>query len=310
MQKFVLCAFAALSSVFAQDYFPLQTGNQWLFRGSRFGQTLTIEVGESAKFDGVDYFAVTGFSPDRRWLRRADDGSILEYDENAKAVKPYLSPQYPEGQRFVADVGPCNQAAVVQSRNSKIFIPAGGGFDNALEIRYVDSQCADAGIETDFFLPDVGPAKRVETSFAGPVTYDLVYARVNGAAVLTQDEVSFSVSTPSPIFDSSPVFVRMTIRKGGPQPLRLDFSSGQIFNVELTDSDGVTVYNWMIGRLFIAQTQNIYVNGEKNWLLEFTPPGGLKPGFYTLDAYLTTADTPDRPYRAKVLVQVVTKKFQ
>lgn len=306
--RFLILAAAVIASAaptFAQNFFPLQVGNQWLFRGSRFGQTLQVEVTDARKFDGNEYFAVTGFGSERRWLRHADDGSLVEFDLNTNSIRPFLNFQFPEGLRFATSLNDCTKTALIESRQARVKTPATGDRADALQVRYVDSPCADAGVEADFFLAGVGPVKHVETSFAGMVTYELVYARVGDFLTLSQPETSFSVSTPSPIFSNSPIVARLNIRNGGSEPLRLEFDSGQIYNLVLSDADGNVVYNWMAGRLFIAVLQSITVTTEKNWLVDFTPPGPMKPGRYTLEAYLTTSGTPERPYTAKVAVEVV-----
>lgn len=264
-----------------------------------------VEVVDTQKFDGADYYAVTGFANERRWVRRADDGSLVEYDMDSNSVRPFLSLQFPEGQRFAANINECTKTGIIESRNAKVKTPATGDRTDALQVRYIDSPCADAGVESDYFLAGVGPVRHVETSFAGPVAYELIYARVGGFLTLAQPENSFSVSTPSPILPNSPVVARLNIRNGSSEPLQLDFDSGQIYNVVLSDADGNVVYNWMAGKLFIAVQQKITVAAEKNWLVEFTPHGPLKPGRYTLEAYLTTSGTPERAYRASVVLQVV-----
>ena len=170
-------------------------------------------------------------------------------------------------------------------------------------LRYSDSICADAGIVADFFAPDIGPVSRSETSFAGPVSYELVYARVNGFIALTQPETGFSLSTPSPIGENGRIFARMTIRNGGTDPLMLRFNSGQTFNLELTTEAGQPVYNWASDKAFIQVIQDVSIAREKNFVVEFAVPGGLKAGRYLLEAYLTTA--PPQGFRAKVLLDVV-----
>ena len=110
-----LALFAASS--FAQNYFPLASGNQWIFRANRFGQTLNIEVGSARIFEGVEYFGVTGFSHPGavRWLSQTEAGVIVEYVEDQKKSRPFLSLLAPVGERFDANVDGCNRSATVMT---------------------------------------------------------------------------------------------------------------------------------------------------------------------------------------------------
>jgi hypothetical protein len=310
MMKRILIGIAAASAaVLAQDFFPLQTGNQWVFRGSRFGQTRTVEVGEVRAFGGVEYFQVRGFAQDgQRWLRRNSEGAVVEFDQSSNAERPFLSLNLAAGERFETSIHECNKTGVIASREAKLSIPGIGDFSNAVEVQYQITNCADFGFTNDFFLADVGPVKRVETSIAGPVTYELLYARVNGFLTLAQPETSFALSILSPIEAGGRIVARMTVRNGNPkEPLRLNFTSGQIFNLEVRDAAGEVVYNWASDKLFVAALQSIDVQTEKNWLVEFEVPNGLRPGTYTVEAYLTVSGTPDRPYRARVPLVVSSR---
>jgi hypothetical protein len=300
----LLFGMAAALSLFAQDYFPLQKGNQWAFRGSRLQPSMVVEVVDSAEFEGQEYFGVAGLSGGRakRWLRKTAEGALVEYDMQSNSTRPFLALQSPEGERFPANVDECNKAAVIRSKASKVSVPA-GSFDNAEEVQYLESNCADAGVVKDYFVPDLGLVKREETSFAGPVIYELVYARINGFISIGQPETAFSLSAVAPVRTDGKITARLTIRNGGPAPLVLHFTSGQIFNFEVINAAGETVYYWAADKLFPAIIQDITVETEKNWLVEFTVPNGMRPGKYKLEGYLTTA--PTQPYRASIEIEVV-----
>jgi len=310
MMKRILIGIAAASAaVLAQDYFPLQTGNQWVFRGTRFGQTRIVEVGEVRAFGGAEYFQVRGMAQDGpRWLRKNRDGAVVEFDQSSNAERPFLALQLAAGERFDTSIHECNKTGMIASREAKLSIPGVGDFSNAVEVEYQITNCADFGFTNDFFIPDVGPVKHVETSFAGPVTYELVYARVNGFLTLAQPETSFALSVVSPIPSEGRIVARMTVRNGNAkEPLRLNFTSSQVFNLEVRDAAGEVVYNWASDKLFLAALQSIDVQSEKNWLVDFEVPNGLRPGTYTVEAYLTVSGTPDRPYRARVPLVVTSR---
>jgi hypothetical protein len=299
----------AASPSFAQDYFPLAIGNQWIFRSSgRFVHNLHIEVGSPKVFEGVEYFAVYGIQPilDRpRWLRTAEGGAIVEYVEPQKTSRPFLSLDKPVGETFAANVDGCNRSATVTARDAKLSLAAAGDFTNILSVKYSDSICADTGLDTDFFLPNIGLVKRIETSFAGPVTYELAYARVNGFILLHQPETSFGLSTPSPIVEGSRIFARLTLRNGGKTPLRLNFNSSQQFNLILTEAaSGRVVYNWASDKLFLQALETMEIEDEQNWTVDFPTPEPLKAGSYILEAFLTTSSR-SQAYRSTVSIDVV-----
>ena len=307
--KLFLGLAAVAFTLCGQDYFPLQKGNQWAYRSSRSEETKTIQVGDSLQFNGKDYFRVTGltaFSPSAfsgRLLRQTEEGAIVEWDERFNSERAFLSLQAAEGEIVFSRADECSNASEVITRDAKVTVPA-GAFEKSVEIAYREMQCADRGVVSDFFAPNIGLVKRVETTFAGPVTYELVYARVNGVTTTGRDETSFAVSASSPAKIGELMTARLTIQSGGGRTaLALDFADSQVYNLQLIDSAGAVVYNWSTGKGFLTATQRIVVDGEKTWLVQFAVPSDVKPGMYKLEGYLV--NNPQRPYRASVALQVV-----
>ena len=299
MRLFLLSAALAATAT-AQNYFPLQTGNQWVYKASSpFGSPFVAEVNDARDFNGDTYYWVTGLKAPGAWLRTTDAGDLVEYDVDSQSVSTWVAFSAPEGGGFASSIGPCSALGVLTSKSSKLSVPVGDY--SAAEISY-SGPCAVAGITSDFYVPNVGLAKRIETSFTGPRTYELIYARVNGFITLQQPEVSFSLSATSTVKPGDPITARFTIRNGGSDPLALHFNSGQIHNIIIRDAKGVEVYNASLGIFFTQIIQTINVVTEKNWVVTFTPRVELEPGRYALEAYLTTADR--QPYRAQVDIEV------
>ncbi|BDC50698.1 hypothetical protein F183_A30140 [Bryobacterales bacterium F-183] len=305
--KLTYAFWALLAPLYAQEYFPIQPGNEWVFRGSRFEQTRVISVGESATFDGQTYYAVTGVTPERHWLRNPGDGSVVEYDTNTMTARPFLSLQYGEGQSFPVQLPPCNQQAVIATKGRGLVTPA-GDFANTVEVRYPNPSCADAGIEQEFFAANVGPVKRVETSFAGPVTYELAYAKVGGVLTLTsKSESSFGIGVvPPAATGDGALFVRLTLKNAGPEPVILNYRSGQEYDFRVRNAAGEVIYVWSSTRLFPAVIQTIRVEKEKTWATSFTVPGGLRPGKYSIEGYLTTVEPQNFVARTEFQVPEVS----
>ena len=229
------------TALFAQvEYLPLYTGNQWVYRGAA-GQ-FTVSVEKAAEFDGHEYHLVRGFpSMPEVYLRSDDEGRVWMWDSEAKIEKIWLD--------FTASEAPtgvdrCNALSRVESRDAKYSGPV-GDFVNALRVRYTYGGCADAGIDSDVFLPYVGLVQRMAQTIAGPRAYDLVYARLGAVAVVTEPEVSFGVAV-----DRAGTSVRLTLRNTTGTPLELEFGSGQTFDVAVRDEAGKDVWVWSDGRNF------------------------------------------------------------
>src|SRR4051812_11307413 len=59
----LLCTFACLPALAAApDFFPLQAGNQWVYRtgGTRTGDPLILEITQARDFDGVTRYLLHG----------------------------------------------------------------------------------------------------------------------------------------------------------------------------------------------------------------------------------------------------------
>ena len=264
------------SAVWGQvDYLPLQTGNQWVYRG-KTGQ-FTVSVEKPATFEGREYFLVLGFpSTPEVYLRNDGKGRIQMWNAAAKRERVWLD--------FTADeaptgVDPCNALSRIESREAKYSGPV-GEFTNALSIRYTYAGCADAGIDGDVFLPYVGLLQRSAQTIAGPRPYDLVYARLGEMAVITEPEVSFGVAV-----DWAATSVRLTLRNRTDVPLVLNFPSGQTYDVAVRDEDGNGVWTWSADRTFVQILRTEQVSGERLWVV--TLPA-LKPGRYSVEGWLTT----------------------
>ena len=92
----------------------------------------------------------------------------------------------------------------------------------------------------------------------------------------------------------------MTLRHTSQEPLRLDFSSGQTFDVSVVDEKDVPVYRWSADKSFIAALQSIEVTGERNWSALI--PAIRAPGRYTVEAWLTTSG--GQPFKASASIVV------
>ncbi len=268
----------------AAEYFPLAVGNQWIYRveGALGNETVVTEVRGTEKVDGHQYFVYQGIDGQTVRLRLNDQDQLLLL--RTDGTEGLWADFTAEG--YEATFEHCTGAATVEARDSKVELGK-RRFTDGLAVRYGPANCADAGITREIFLPAVGLAEREVTTFGGPRVYRLTYARVGGTAMFGGPEHSFRLSLDKLAYEREFEFnARMTLENSTARPLQLQFSSGQSFDLYLSDARGNRVYTWSATRLFIAVMREETVEGEKNW--SATDRLQLEPGQYTMEAVVTT----------------------
>ncbi|MBI3678856.1 MAG: hypothetical protein HY235_00370 [Acidobacteria bacterium] len=289
----LFCALAA----FAQqpDYFPLQVRNQWIYRsGGAFGvaDPLVVEVTGARAIAGNEYFTISGFPGGAILARKNDTDTLVFYDQRTEGEKPWIAFGAATGDSFRSQVHPCNTSGVIQTRDGKLRSPI-GEFSNALEARYVVSNCADAGITSEAFLPEVGLAQRRYSTIAGERIYELIYARVSGFTVFSEKEISFGLTLDAAVYPpAGAITARLTLRNTQDQPLRLMFPSGQDYDLVIRNQMGEEVHRWSRGRAFPLVFRTWDFSGERNWVVLDALGGrgsALAPGNYTATASLAVS---------------------
>jgi hypothetical protein len=298
------------------DYFPLQAGNQWVYRtgGTRVSDPLVLEVTKSSDFDGITWYLLHGMRNGDYWLRMDDDGKLYSYDPKTKEQKLWYDFQSAEGEVFATAIPYCCGKAVIAKRGANYSGPL-GDFDSGLEMRYPG--VFQIGISRDVFLPFVGLVYRMENT-GGPsiATYELIYARMAGVTVLSAPELSFGLALDSAVYTAdmmppirlgySPMMTaRFTLRSTA-APVQLAFRTGQVYDFVIRNQDGEKVFRWSSGKFFTDALHTETYLGEKNWVLTVPLSGAdgkpLSEGSYTAEAWLT-ADGP-RTFRARAGFQI------
>ena len=196
-----------------QEYLPLQVGNQWVYRQvTGIGRgTFVTEIAGTQDVGGRTYFDLRNFFG-RNWLVRASDTNQLVALADDRKSEVLLADFAGDGQ-FRTALDDCAGPAKVTSRNVKALVVQ-GELDGALRIDYSPGKCADAGLTSDTYYPYVGLVERTETSFAGPVTWRLVYSRTGGVTVLAQSENSFALTLDKAAYKTrgDAVLARLTLR--------------------------------------------------------------------------------------------------
>ena len=282
------------SSAFAQDYFPLHVGNQWIYRSSLGARSSALSVVDIPKTEIVSdktYFVVRGFEGGTALLRQSEDGTLYNYNQETKAEEVWAVFSTKEGDTYRTAINPCTQTARVVSRSAKSSVPA-GDFTNALQINYPAANCADAGLDSDFYAPYIGLIERTSITIAGPRRMQLIYARVGGVTVLSGSEVSFSVALDKTVYaEGEAATVRLALRNTTETPLKLDFTSGQRYDIAIRNSAGAEVYRWSAARTFAAVVgSETIAGGEINYADSI--PLAFPAGRYSFDAWITNTQAP------------------
>src|SRR5713226_5644460 len=167
-----LCAALALSgaaTLFGANFFPLQNGNSWTYQVAGQPRLLTVQVGVPATVNDRTYFPVTGYA-EKRVLVRYDADQLLYLDE--ETGRESLLTSFLPGSTWTAPFRQCQETGEAQGPRVKHDGPA-GPIDQVLEIRYVTTNCADAGVLSEEFTENVGMLRRTVQTIAGPRRWDL-----------------------------------------------------------------------------------------------------------------------------------------
>jgi hypothetical protein len=284
------------------EFFPLQVGNEWIFRlagpnaEKRFDGSAEVPV--SAKilrtetFRGEVYYLTRGLAPRDLWLRMSPEGQLWARDEENLGEILLVDFSAPDGQRFASAWDACTTRGFVAGRQEERTLPF-GIFSNLLRVNYLPERCADAGIAADWFLPYVGLVRREHITVAGPRVYEMVYARVGGVLVTGEPEVAFSVAMDQPVYaPASRAYARLTFRNTHEKPVELSFRTSQRFDVLVRNERGAEVYRWSADKGFLQVLGVERLTGETNFAIEFplndVTGQALPPGRYSLEGWITS----------------------
>lgn len=312
MQRIVTAIIVLGSTAFAQDFFPLHTENQWIYRTRGFGagSITTVEITGTRVVNGQTYAVATGFGSDPELLRLGAGGVLYRYQELSRQESVWADFSVAAGATYKTSLNICNQSAVVSSRTATADTPA-GVFANSFAVDYPDGNCNDAGFNADAYAPGVGLVRR-EWSGRGAHAIELIYARIGGVTVYSEPSVGFSLAIDRAVYITRPnaappeLSARITVANSLPSPIELAFNSGQRFDVVIRDSGGREVDRWSIDKLFVAVAGTEVIGpGERNWVatMRLGRSAPLPAGRYTCEVVLTTTV---RQWAASVGFEIAT----
>jgi len=312
---------AGLAPAAAEDYFPLEAGNQWIYRAAGRTETMTVEVVRTVVKANRAYSYVSGFPEGDVYLRMGDDGTMYAYDADTGKEGIWAAFGAAEGTEYDTVIGSCNPRARIASRAAK-YEGIIGSFSTALQIAYPPGKCADAGITEELYLPWVGLVRRTNTTIAGPVAYELIYAQLGGVTVIAGQGLGFGVAIDRALYTVNlmpPVdltkavpemTLRMTLHNWTGAAVDLNFASGQSYDVVIRDSRNQIVYQWSEGKAFtlVYRYEKLGPRQERSYVVVVHLAGKdgqpLPQDTYTVEAWLTAGN--GKLYAATTAFQVQT----
>ena len=298
MRYLISILISAGSLLSAADFFPLSPGNYWRLRSSQ-GATQEIQVGFTLlSYGQQDYYRLSGYRAERTWLTREPSGDLkwLDLDNESTEVLTRFGVE-PGG--YWTRLGVCPQRA--QVKEQRVEWGKAGRRLPALQIQY-EGGCADNSILEELYLENIGLVRRVVSTLAGPVRYELAEARVGDLIFADQAGSMFDVSLPQATYQSkdgtveTKVNIRLSIRNT--EPMRLFFGTIQEFELKLFDPNGTLIWRWSEDRAFLPVIREELLL-EKSWNQEVSWKG-LRPGIYTVEGSLTNSG----PYRFASTTQI------
>ena len=294
--KFVFGVVVLISPALAVDFFPLEPGNMWVYRASGSADRFTVSIGPPTMKSGREYYVLFGYVPQPELVRLNEDKDLVRLDQNTGNEQLLTSLRTLRGRWWEASARGCREEGTTLDRGT-VHDGLAGPIRDVREISYRVIGCADFGVESEQYAGNIGMVRRVNNTISGPVTYDLVMARVGNIVINAMPHASFSVS----LGDTSPTEVTMILRAQTNSPFTqtLGFPSAQEFDAVVRDEQGRVVWKWSEGRVFAAAEHEMILTSD--WAVPITIPRDVLQGFartatYTVQAWLTTASSS--PYFA------------
>jgi hypothetical protein len=293
MPRLAALALFSTAGALAADFLPLKEGNTWTYRDASTGRSFTIKTGTQFYIDGRVYYSLAGYADSSATAPklpvRIDERGDLVYFDEEKYVERVLTSFTPfERGWWEAPARMCAEEGQTLEKPVAYDGPV-GSFAEALQIRYRNLGCADAGVESEVFLANVGMVRRVEQSIAGPRQYDLTYAKIGNMVVDATRKARFTVSLDYPA-QSEDVVVTLRLESDPIVPLKLKFNSGQEYEVQIVGESGRKLWTWSAGQAFIQALHERTVTG--GWTITVTAPRSalLAESAVTVKGWLTTSE--------------------
>lgn len=318
-------------------YFPLRHGYKWTYVvKSPISQTTTtwqVEVlsppPSATPVSG--YYPLRGYfrMDETRAVRATPFGTVVEQGPEGERKLWYeLDAQV--GESWTMHVAPplpsCEDGAVLTmtARDERVSVPA-GDFSRVLRVDRLASQCADAGIVSEWFAPGVGLIRREEQTIAGPVISELVSAELGNdvwpassyTTALHLSKAQFFNDLMPPVDPDTLAHVRGTFvmaNRAAEVPTEFVFSGCKSLTLEIQNAEGTIVRKIEVDDGGCCECDSLVtVDLSKeplrlafDFVLVDTEGKPLPDGFYSLTAVLNSQDPPALRPAARARIEVAS----
>jgi hypothetical protein len=152
----------------AQNYFPLAVGNRWEYIDEARNRRVIVEVTGVDEIDRKKWFKVRWLDGTERSLQVDPRGQLLELDRRRGEEVVWVNFASPLDKTYRTGNDPCTEGAHLTAKDA-----------NRVEIGY-HNRCLDGGLLRETYIDSVGLSERIQVTYAGPMRYTLVSARIGG----------------------------------------------------------------------------------------------------------------------------------
>lgn len=195
---------------------------------------------------------------DNQWLWLSNDGQQVYWMNESQELDLLFDANDPVGTEYSVRIGGCTERAVLAEKLSSMSMTA-GTFDNAIRLDF-SGYCHDAGLESAWFVPSVGLVKWTQDSLIGSVEFELEHAKVGDMTLPNQDGIELSAQFPAEtvmLNKDKAIEAAITLVNHSDETIRLDFTSGQTFDIYLYDDNEQLVSLWSSDRMFTQELHSM-----------------------------------------------------
>ncbi|WP_223669641.1 BsuPI-related putative proteinase inhibitor [Kangiella shandongensis] len=192
------------------------------------------------------------------WLWVSSDGQQLYWKNDDGSKQLLVDFDDTIGTKYDVQIGGCTHSATLAQKGGTVTSSA-GQFEDAVQLSF-SGYCFDEGLESAWFVPQIGLVRWNQDSILGSVAFELQHAKVDGMTVPNHKGLELTAQFPSePIIggQQSTVEAYITLRNHSERTVSLDFRSGQTFDIYLYDEHDQLVQQWSRDRMFTQALQTI-----------------------------------------------------
>ncbi|GAA0198996.1 hypothetical protein GCM10009123_02890 [Kangiella japonica] len=241
----------------AQSYTMTSPADYRSYKNSHDG-TVSVAVVDSSGANWKQYSSY--FGKENQWLWVSNDGQKVYWLNESQEADLLFDATDPVGTEYPVRIDGCTDNAVLAEKATTTVTTA-GHFNNALRLDF-SGYCYDAGLESAWFVPNIGLVKWTQDSILGSVEFELEHAKVGDMTLPNQGGIELSAQFPAePVILSQQQAVEasITLINHSDKTIRLDFRSGQTFEIYLYDNNNQLVTVWSKDRMFTQALHSIEI---------------------------------------------------